>query len=111
MALIVTVDTYAQVDLPRIRIGPEEAHEAQNGVDRQALQTLQHLQSPSPRTVHGWRSILTPVTSHFLVLSQLACDGVPGGGLRADEAMILRLDPELAIQVAGRAEHDTRIRL
>jgi len=53
IALIVAVDTYTQVDLPRIRIRPEEAHEAQNGVDRKALQTLEHRKSPSPRTLRG----------------------------------------------------------
>src|SRR5882724_13224232 len=50
------------------------------------------------------------LSSHFLMLRQRARDRMPGS-LRAHEAMTLRLDPELTVQVAGRAEHNTRLRL
>src|SRR6266568_5179769 len=65
------------------------------------------------RHLHRGRPYATggiPPTSHFLVLRELVCDRMPRA-LRANEAVILRLDPELAIQVAGRTEHDTRLRL
>src|ERR1700733_560212 len=53
LAQIVTVDAYTEVDLPRIRIRPIQAHEAKNRVGGQALQTLQHHKSPKPRPLRG----------------------------------------------------------
>src|SRR5262249_12838945 len=48
-ALFVTINAYTEVDLAGIRIRPELGHETENGVSRQALQTLEHRKSPSPR--------------------------------------------------------------
>jgi hypothetical protein len=61
VTLIVTVDTHTQINLPRVRIGPEETHEAKNGVNGQALQPLEHRRSPSPRTSRGGIAIVADV--------------------------------------------------
>jgi len=48
-APIVAIHANAKVDLARIGIRAELAHEAKDGIGRQALQTLEHLESPAPR--------------------------------------------------------------